>query len=522
MLLFIFLFSFVSADSVLSPVLNPEIYVDGVSEEICEAFPVHPKIYGAFYLNLDALVGCWEEEYEIKISVKKSGFLFDTTLYSDTIFSSCNYWDLEDDALAPLKVSFSRELSTTLNNIFELDSSNYDIYFEAKVIDGPGDFEYDFNQGHIVSTEYYDFFMIDCGECIFGNCCVDGVLLPAGSQPDNIEDEYYCSGDNSVFGVSYVNKKDYYCDGRHQDYSYTIERQISECGNCEFCSGEDSTCSSYSSSTIFSLSDCDYLDNECRDYADVENTCDGWGGVNFVGCVVYDDLSAGTSCSGGVCDGDGHCVEEFCVPKFSKRCAYGNLYWEDSCGNLGSVSEYCDFGCDEENLICRDEPSIVCDDDYDCGYHDPYLICTSDINTIPYNAIVEVRDFTLCKNPGSYYSYCLDRGEDYILVGVCGDRERCDGGNCVALDWECWADEECGTNVDELVCLGKDVYRRVVEFNCLSEGMPRSRCINSSSMTLVQECKHQCKYAACHLEDFDFSKKLTPENRRVRNISNMT
>lgn len=514
-LLFIFLFSFVSADSVLSPVLEPEIYVEGITEEICEDFPVHPTIKGAFYLNLDALVECWQEEYEIKISVKKKGFLFDTTLYSDNIFSSCNYWDLETDPLAPLKVSFNHDLSTTLNNIFELDSSNYDIYFEAKVVDGPGDFEYNFNQGHVVYTDYYNFFMVDCGECFSGECCDDGILLPEGSQPIGIEDEYFCSGDNSVFGTSYVNKKDYFCDGDNGYSSYRIVNEISSCGDCEFCSGENSFCSDYSSSTFFSVSDCDYLDNECRDYFDVENFCDGWGGVNFLGCNDYEDLPSGTSCSGGTCDGNGNCVDEFCVPNFAKRCYLGKIYWEDSCGNLGSIFSLCEFGCEDGDSSCREEPPGFCDDNYDCGYHDPYLICAYDINRIPYGGIYEVRDFMLCKNPGSYYSYCLDRGEDYILVGVCGERERCDGGNCVALDWECWADEECGENVDGLFCLGKDVYRRVVSYNCLSEGMPSSRCVNSSSTTLVEECNFGCKNASCYLENFNPHEKILPENRTI-------
>lgn len=504
-LIFIFLFSsffffaFVSAENetgdlgVMSSVLSPWIEVNFVPVEICNDPLHHVNVRGGFYLNYDKLVGCQGNPYEIEVSVVREIFGFDEVLWSDVVESECDYWDVVDDPAAPLMVPFDMTFSTAFNNLFPISSSQEGIYFEARVVDRPEDFEFNFNDGDVVESERYSFSFVDCGECQGGACCSNGQLLSYGSQPLGKEDEYYCTGVEEVFGESYVNLKDYYCDGVHSGYSVSYDYKLKTCGDCQYCSEGSLECGIYDSSFVFSVSDCDYLDRECRDYNDVQNFCDGFGGVIFESCDDYTNLPDGTACSLGSCS-QGECVEEVvCIPQSEFHCwADDNIYWWDSCGVRGDIKESCEFGCESD--ACLPEPYIECSSDEDCGHVEDWYVCGEDIGRL-FGTRFEVVDYNYCVHPGGEDSYCVDEQNGYDFIEECVG--ECENGECLFVEPLCYSDEDCGLERDYLYCYGGDVYRKMEDRFCVNPGEQGAYCLMNSSENLWESCEFGCENGEC-------------------------
>lgn len=473
-----------------SEVLSPWIEVSGIEdgENICNDDLRQVDVSGAFYLNHGSLVDCQINEYTIKISVMQSKVGFDEELWHDEFVSSCNYWDIIEDPLAPFAVKFERQFSTAINNLFPLDSSQEEIYFRAKVMNDAGDFQFNFNEGHIVESDFYDFDFVECRDCLSGSCCVNLSVLPYGSQPEGIEDSYYCSGENSVFSSNTITKTDYYCDGVNEDYSAREVYSFDVCGSCEYCSSGNPTCSSYSSSTEFSLSDCDYLDAECRDYTDVENYCDGSGGISLTGCSVYTNLPSGTECSEGYCDGQGNCEE--CVSNSEYHCKNGDIYWWNSCGVREDLKEDCSYDC--QNDVCVLPPSVECMENSDCGFLEDYFVCGSEVSR-NYASVFLIKSYKQCIFPGTTSSYCLDQGIDVVYQETCDF--SCRDGVCV--DPECIVDADCGSSEMIEYCSDGDVWRRTNLPSCLNAGESYASCSAQVEENILESCSNGCENSSC-------------------------
>ncbi len=499
---FVFCISFVSAASnisTISPtssVLGPWMDVDDFSLTMCKQRGDNIHVKGAFYLNHDALVGCQDSSYKIKISIKKKKLFFDETLKYDQIYSSCNYWDLEDDPLAPLKVSFDHHLGT-LNTFLDF-GENEDIYFEAEVIEGPEDFEYNFNGGHIVRSDFYDVLIEDCSECSSGDCCVDGFLKPVGSQPVGVDDFYYCSGYKRVFSEEKIMKKDYYCDGASSEHHVSLE-VIDSCGSCQYCESGYSYCFDYASGTEYSYSDCDHLDTDCRDYHDVKNVCDGSGNVNYFSCTVYDNLPVGTSCSSGECDGFGNCVG--CASHAYKKCAYDNVYWFDSCDEPEEIYESCEFGC--YNSKCLKEDDIVCFDNSDCeAEKDSFSFCDGDESWMRVWR-------SSCDFGGTRYAVCEDSYHD-VFIKDC--ELGCSEGKC-KKEVRCYDDYDCNYNlISQSLCEGDYLVYFMNYSYCMYPGYEESYCMPVYKELSEEECEFGCVESdsggRCDSGDIDYSFSL--------------
>jgi len=93
---------------------------------------------------------------------------------------------------------------------------------------------------------------------------------------------------------------------------YVCEMGIVNCGGTfPACSLYRSICTEKCTPGQTRIKDCDYLDETCRNYHDVTQTCDSSGNWGNPSCDSYTDAPKGTDCEGldwKSCDGAGTCL----------------------------------------------------------------------------------------------------------------------------------------------------------------------------------------------------------------------
>ncbi len=167
------------------------------------------------------------------------------------------------------------------------------------------------------STDSSDSGCIVC-VCSSGVCCDGCNYKSSGSQPTGYTDDTngFCSGANSVTGTNYVKTRNYYCNGIDVNEHYT-DTTVDTCSICEYCANNDLTCNYYSSANVCAVKDCDYLNNACREYDDVNRYCSGTSATcNDAPCNSYTNAPPDTFCEAEkICDANGNC--NIIVKKFN-------------------------------------------------------------------------------------------------------------------------------------------------------------------------------------------------------------
>src|SRR3989338_7248422 len=73
---------------------------------------------------------------------------------------------------------------------------------------------------------------------------------------------------------------------------------------------------------------------------------------------------------------------------------------------------------------------------------------------------------------------------------------------------DCFNNNECGNEIlSGNFCIGKNIFKNMTSPSCLNPGKINSRCINSSSTSLVESCPDlcingECRDVACY-NDFE-------------------
>ncbi len=206
----------------------------------------------------------------------------------------------------------------------------------------------------------------------------------------------------------------------------------------EICDGLDNDCDGSTDEDLSYIKDCDYLDEECRDYHDsivvcIEgqwygDTCDCYTDkpygyfIETVDCDYLDTICRDYHDTETICDGNGDIIEGTCD-------SYTNAPPCTVCGYLE---------CDQFDTICRD-------------YHDIEAHCDNDGNCI---MPTECTDYT-----NKEYGYVVD--EDVIncnyLDTACRDYHNvdtiCDGnGNIVGEECNDYTDMPYGYVIEDIDC----------------------------------------------------------------------
>jgi len=311
---------------------------------------------------------------------------------------------------------------------------------------------------------------INC-PCTSGACCDGCFPKTSGSQPTGFIDDIngFCTGTNGATLTSYVYTKDYYCNGTDPDvhYSNTLG---DTCGTCEYCSNNDLTCNSYSTSTSCGTCkvcngssscsstpaddsecgtiDCDGLDTTCRNYNDLtSNRCEGFGDckdANTADCTIYTNNDT-TTCrlSADVCD-----VAEICSGGSCPTDVF-----ESNTTECRADAGVCDIAetCTGSSSAC---PSDSYESDWtDCGLCE-YCRTGSCINV------------TTAHTPGDMDPNDDCAVGDYSCNGDCQRRKN--SGNCGNDIGACAVNDE-SDNIDTgYVCTGEGVQTAVSSTNnCL-------------------------------------------------------
>jgi len=98
-----------------------------------------------------------------------------------------------------------------------------------------------------------------------------------------------------------------------------------------------------------------------------------------------------------------------------------------------------------------------------------------------------------CINPGLFNSSCEYTTEPRLIAECDYD---CLNGEC--FEPECTQDEDCGEETTELVCVGKDIKRKITTPKCI-EGT----CENEIDYEFVEYCKYGCEDGECEEDDDD-------------------
>ncbi|RLE38902.1 hypothetical protein DRJ17_02615 [Candidatus Woesearchaeota archaeon] len=118
---------------------------------------------------------------------------------------------------------------------------------------------------------------------------------------------------------------------------------------------------------VINTTDCDYLDNICRDYHDTNTTCDGSGGINYGICNNYTNMPSGTYVNTTDCDYlDTICrnyydVNNTCDGNGSIIFASCDSYVNDPGTTICNASYGVDYGCPNGTALGDDlwKQSIV-------------------------------------------------------------------------------------------------------------------------------------------------------------------
>lgn len=243
--------------------------------------------------------------------------------------------------------------------------------------------------------------------------------------------ERWCVG-NDVYTCVYI-------DGcwveRMPDRCSALQEQCID-GECVFVYEDKCTTVGERICAGISVYECKYTSNGNKDYVEIDK------------CV-----------SGEICS-NGECVEN-CVEHYRKTCHNGNVWWQNSCGEIEEIYEYC--GSDEKCLSGQCLP--------DCESHS-YKEC--------YN------------NRPWWYDACGNREEP---LAVCDyETEKCEKGECVKK-----YNDEC--SVGEIKCLNEneyleckymdtyDSYRWHPESKSCGEN---KKCENGRCVVSIEECPYEC------------------------------
>ena len=168
-------------------------------------------------------------------------------------------------------------------------------------------------------------------ECPGGSCCdsYDHFKLD-NEQPTGINDEHYMIGTNGATQISYIKKRNYYCDGESSTHSTKYE-DIATCGTCKYAVSGASSCSNYGTSTL---------------YNPTQKCCAGPGDNNYnSGCTQKEDPnSPGDYLCQAYCDNNGNadyadsCVQTLeCDPDDDND---GVLDINDLCNTTYGLTKY--------------------------------------------------------------------------------------------------------------------------------------------------------------------------------------
>jgi hypothetical protein len=427
-----------------------------------------------FYIEFDpALPSKVCENEKINITVKgktkvvctladyvKLGFDGHVYISSFLYLMEADAWPNADDEIKDLASGgLTYDCSTVY---FEETFENIDLSdWIIPDVGGNGEFYAKIEGDQIIdrSTLDYDISVDYNCQCTTGSCCdiSSKRYKSSGSQPTGYDDGYYCDGANSPTGTSYCREIDYYCSGNSAGVSSSTSTKDT-CGTCEYCTPGDPTCNYYSSSTKCGKKDCDYLDTTCRNYNDANRFCKGNSGTcKTVSCTSYTDKSKHTSCgTNKECDGSGSCLT--CTSKDHYLCSGDDVYWYDSCNNLGNKKE-------------------------DCGEF-------SESGWQNYCVGNDKWKKKLCTGRGCSHDACWQNSFDCQETFVENCQHGCLSGNCKSdPDIACYKDSDCGINgAGPPWCSGEDVYEWITYWTCNNPGTTSSSCTYTDYQHFLEDC----------------------------------
>ncbi|MFO7807109.1 MAG: hypothetical protein R6V40_01650 [Candidatus Moraniibacteriota bacterium] len=215
-------------------------------------------------------------------------------------------------------------------------SGNEYYYCSGDMVMGAYDY---YNQGCSSGSCYGSWNYNSCGIFMKEDCSAKPTNCGYGSCDDDERPSWGCSGGDCEYSCSYDSNCDT-CDPQScSDLGH-------ECGTHDDGCGGTVSCGSCGSSY-------------CDTSGDVDRYCSGgnaWGRYDYLnrGCSSGDCYSNWdyNSCGHEMldeCTGGEECVNGYCecISHAEKRCAYGDVYWYDSCGNRENKAEDCGFNyCD--------------------------------------------------------------------------------------------------------------------------------------------------------------------------------
>lgn len=103
-----------------------------------------------------------------------------------------------------------------------------------------------------------------------------------------------------------------------------------------------------------------------------------------------------------------------------------------------------------------------------------------------------------CQNPGTTDSKCVNSSSTQVQT-ICAGNQSCSNGGCVASTQSdqntsgtvtCYSNANCGASgfIGNNFCQANSVYRNSINYTCQNPGTANSRCINSTSPQLQQNC----------------------------------
>jgi hypothetical protein len=265
------------------------------------------------------------------------------------------------------------------------------------------------------------------------------------------------------------------------DYSYCTDNNISICYHEAVY--QFNTCTRYwelkqdcTSQQVCITNECVLKENvvpacgngilEVGEYCEVENlageTCESFG------------YTSGTLICNPNCAFDlAQCLEPeqetSCTENNSYSCYDGDVYWYDSCGELGQIKEECSAGCDDSQ---GDEAVCLC-------------LCASDMDC----EVGDVCEDCMCVSEETNECITTQENPDCTGEGVYPNLTECEV-NLEQTNYPCWFSEnnECVSGDDETACDREVIYSSAE--TCEQELLP-IECFplqtNTYHCTLIEE-----------------------------------
>lgn len=218
-------------------------------------------------------------------------------------------------------------------------------------------------------------------------------------------------------------------------------------------------------------------DDDCASFSDICHTAKGRiclppssaGGS----CAADHDCAKDLSCESGRCERD----SQVCTPNFRTTCYSGDVYFEDSCGERGTLSKHCGTGsscvekligratCEADAEVCTATSKTACD-----GQKVVALDSCGNVDAVKQVCGVGQSCSQSTPTAATCIAHCIEKagarcfGGDVWWVnscGVTGDRlDYCgsapcvDSGSfayCVEVELRCWdTDHKCYKSLEEL------------------------------------------------------------------------